>query len=289
MKLRTTAGMAAALAVTTAAGLIVASSGATSAAQATRSSAFGLAVYAQGDEAVPPTPYIESTDGSTQTTGGGIPDNPLLSGAVAQLSAGNNQASVNLTDLVIGSAAEGLPQELKEGLSQLQAGCAALEQSPGELPPIFEQLPIPGLETPTNDELIAFCNGLLDGVVPNLLEVGVLDIACGGDAGRVTVTDLSALGAPLPDIAGDVPPNTKVLPDNPLISITLNRQTAGPNGGFTVDGLVIDLGEGQGEVIAGSTTCGEVLPTSKPDPKPNPDPAPAPIPTPVPQPVPVTG
>ena len=42
--------------------------------------------------------------------------------------------------------------------------------------------------------------------------------------------------------------------------MTLNRQTEGPNGAFTVDGLVVSLGGGQAEAVVASTTCGEGIP-----------------------------
>ena len=68
----------------------------------------------------------------------------------------------------------------------------------------------------------------------------------------------SLFGVPLPaDDLEDVAPNTELFPDNPLLQVTLNRQTKGPRGAFTVDGLVISLGEGQAEAVVASTTCGE--------------------------------
>ena len=273
----------AACALTATGGLVAATTGVTSAAPATTSSAFGLAMNAQGEEAIPPTPYVESTDGSTQTTGGTIPDNPLLNGSIAELSAGDDVASVKLVDLTVGEAAEGLPQELKDGLAQLQAGCAAFEESPGEIPPVFEELPIPGLQTPTVSDVQALCEGLLDADIPNALEVGVLEIRCDGDAGRVTVTDVSALGAPAPEVVGDMEPDTHLVPDNPLLDVVVNRQTVHANGAFTVDGLVIEVADGALELVVGSVTCGE------PQERDANTPPPAPAPQPVPTSVPVTG
>jgi hypothetical protein len=273
----------AACAVTATGVLVATTTGVTSAAATTTSSAYGLALYAQGEEAIPPTPYVESTDGSTQTTGGTLPDNPLLSGAIAELSAGDDVATVKLVDLTVGSGAEGLPQELKDGLAQLQQACTAFEQSPGDIPPVFEELPIPGMQTPTVEDVATLCEGLLDADIPNALEVGVLDIRCEGDAGRVTVTNVAALGAPVPEIVGDVEPNTRLLPDNPLLNVVVNRQTAHANGAFTVDGLVVEVAEGGLELVVGSVTCGE------PQKRTRDTPPPAPAPTPVPASVPVTG
>ena len=74
----------------------------------------------------------------------------------------------------------------------------------------------------------------------------------------------SLFGVALPtDDLENVAPNTKLFPDNPLLDVTLNRQTKGPNGAFTVDGLVISLGGGQAEAVVASTTCGEGIAQSE--------------------------
>ena len=83
----------------------------------------------------------------------------------------------------------------------------------------------------------------------------------------------------------NVEPDTELFPDNPLISVTLNRQSTGPRGGFTVDGLVVSLGEGEAEAVVASTTCGEGIP----QPASNPEAPTAPVPTPQQGSAPVTG
>ena len=67
---------------------------------------------------------MESTDGSEQSTGGSIPPEaaPVLAGGVLELTAGDDKASVTVTDLTIGDLAAELPPELTEQLDQLQAG-----------------------------------------------------------------------------------------------------------------------------------------------------------------------
>jgi hypothetical protein len=294
MKILTKAGLAG-LAVTTATttALMVATSGATQAAGGTTSSAFGLAVDAQGSEAIPPTPYVESTDGSEQTTGGNLPSNPLLNGGVATLSAGNDTAAVRLVDLSIGGGiVEQLPPELRDGLTQLQAACDSIpaEGEVPTLPPLPIPLPLP--PAPTGEDIRELCNDLFSGELTTLAEIGVLEISCTGDSGSVSVADVSALGAPVPVPA--VEPNTALVPANPLLNITANRQTPNADGSFTVDGLVIDLADGSGEVIVGSVTCGvpnAVDTPATPETPETADPRPptATAPTPVPTRAPVTG
>ncbi len=60
--------------------------------------------------------------------------------------------------------------------------------------------------------------------------------------------------------------------------MTLNRQTKGPNGAFTVDGLVVSLGGGQAEAVVASTTCGEGIVQSEGGSNPEAPTAPAPTP-----------
>ncbi|MEJ7775728.1 MAG: hypothetical protein WKF72_13065 [Nocardioidaceae bacterium] len=270
--------------------LLVATPGASSAAP-TRSSAYGIAVNAGGQEVVPPSPSVESTDGSTQSTGGEIPPEagPLLSGGVLELSAGDDEARVSVTNLTIGNLAASLPPELREQLDQLQAACAGLEQAPvEELPDILGELPVV-VEQPTEEELIEFCNGLLDGDFANLATIDTLQVACTGDIGTVTVLGASALGSGAPLDLENVEPNTELFPDNPLLSVTLNRQSNGPRGGFTVDGLVVSLGEGEAEAVVASTTCGEGIPQAAGDSEEPTEPPIAPAPTPQVGSAPVTG
>ena len=289
MRIVTKAGLAG-LALTTATGLMVATSGATNAAPATKSSAYGLAIYADGKEEFPPTPYVESTDGSTQTQGGEIPENPVVYGGVAALSAGNDEASVRVADLTVGEALAELPPELTGPVGELEAACAGLEETPGEqIPPILSELPIGGVEQPTEEEIVSFCEGLLDEVIPNLAEIKTLDVRCDGDSGSVTVAGVEVLGAEVP-FAGEVPEDTTLLPAESPVNITLNRQTAGSDGSYTVDGIVATLGpEGEGEIVIGSATCGEPIAAPPGDGGGDPAPPAAPAPTPVAANAPVTG
>ena len=95
-----TATTTALAAATAGVGLLVTAPGAGS-ADATKSSAYGIQVSGGGQEVVPPTPYVESTDGSTKTAGGGsLPSNPLgVAASIGELSAGDDEAAVELADL----------------------------------------------------------------------------------------------------------------------------------------------------------------------------------------------
>ena len=96
--------------------------------------------------------------------------------------------------------------------------------------------------------------------MPTLASLDTLQVECNGDSGTVTVLGASLLGVAVPTNLENVAPNTKLFPDNPLLDVTLNRQTKGPRGAFTVDGLVVSLGGGQAEAVVASTTCGEGIP-----------------------------
>ncbi len=112
--MRLTSLTAATVAVMAGSALLVAAPGASS-ADPTRSSAYGVSVNAGGQNAVPPSPTVESTDGSEQSTGGSIPAEaaPLLAGGVLELKAGDDKASVKVTDLEIGDVGDQIPPELK--------------------------------------------------------------------------------------------------------------------------------------------------------------------------------
>ena len=263
MKLRTPATIAGAAALAVTAGLMTAAPQASSAAP-TKSFAYGLSINGEGKQ-----PYVESTDGSTQSTPNAvIPDNPRVSGTVLNLTAGDDAASVTVGDLTVGSAADQLPPEVKKGIGQLtelctQAVTPAAEQG---LKPILdgirENAPT-DLELPSDQDVIDFCNGLLDAEIPALASVTTLDVQCNGDSGTVTVAGVEVLGAPVP-LAGEMAPDTKLFsgqaaPLEQAVQVTFNRQTAKPDGTFSVDGVVVSLGGGQGEIVLGHTTCGEPL------------------------------
>lgn len=288
MKLRTPMAMAgvAALAVTT--GLVTTAN--PSQAAATKSYAYGISINGEGKQ-----PYIESTDGSTQTDPDAtLPDNPLLTGTIAKFEAGDDYAAIQIADLTVGSAA-GQLQPLFEQLEQLQAACDGLGEAPTEelLDGVRDNLPT-GIQLPTEEQVLGFCDALVDTDLPSLASIGTVDIECEGDSGRVALADTTVLGAPAPEpLQGDVPANTELFtgPAAPLaqvVQVTFNRQTARPNGAFDVDGVVVELAGGQGEVILGHVTCGEPIPQEAGR-APAPSPRQAPAPTPVQQNVPVTG
>jgi hypothetical protein len=278
MKRKTTAALTG-LAVATAA--VVLGTGGASQAAGSKSYAYGLDIV-QGGESQVRQPYVESTDGSEQTGGGSeLPENPLFAGSIALLRAGNDSASVELLDLSIGGGvADQLPQEFRDGLQQLAPVCEGLGQSPpAELPEI------PGFPIQDAPDLQEACDDFVAGEFTDILGIEAVNIACEGDSGAVEVLGLELLGLPL-----EVPPldpNTAILPENPGLNIIANRQTENPDGSFTVDGLVVDLGDGQAELILGSATCGEPIATeAAPDPE---GPPPAPAPEPVAGNLPVTG
>jgi hypothetical protein len=245
-------------------------------AAATTSSAYGIS--AEGPVPIEKTPYVESTDGSPQSTGGGtVPDNPLVSGEIANLTAGNGKAAVKLVDATIGGGLPQPPAELLTFCEQLPD--QGLPQVPGDLPGI------PGVPSPGQlpaDDLRSLCELVLT-PPDSLVSADVVQVSCHGDQGNVRVVGLEVAGQEVP--VPDPEPNTSI-PDNPLIGLTVNKQTRNADGSFTVSALEIMLG-GTQKVTLGSTTCGERVPavadTS------GQAPAPAPAPAPVQRNAPVTG
>lgn len=294
MKLRTPLALtgAAALAVTT--GLVTTAT--TSQAAATKSFAYGISINGE-----PKQPYIESTDGQTQTQGTpAFPDNPLLTGTIAELSAGNDTASITIADVTVGDVGSEIPAEITEQLAALKEACAPFQ---GQTEPLDEEV-IGGVEdglaeilppalVPDVADLDEFCNTVLGFELPALADLDTLVVECNGDQGGVTLAGANILGESVV-VPGEIERNTKLIGDTELsplaalIEITLNRQTGPrPDGSFSVDGAVVSLAGGEGEIILGHTTCGK--PIAQPR---NPGRAPAPraeAPEPVRQSVPVTG
>ncbi len=290
MRIRTPLAIGAATLAAVTAGVVVTTPQTASSAAPTKSYAWGLSVNGEGQQ-----PYVESTDGSTQTNPDAtLPDNPIVSGEIAKFQAGDDYARIQVANLTIGSALDQLPQEAKDGITELQQLCEQVV-TPVEgqaLEPILGQIRDNApteLQLPDEGAVTEFCNGLLDADVPALAAVDTVDIECDGDTGRMSLAGTTILGAPAPEpLQGDIPANTKLFAGDaePLaqaVQVTFNRQTKRPNGAFDVDGVVVELGGGQGEIILGHTTCGEPLPR-----KAN-APAPAPAPDPVRRSVPVTG
>ncbi len=239
-------------------------------AAATTSSAYGVA--AEGPIPIPKTPYVESTDGSAQSTGGGkIPDNPLVAGEIANLTAGNGEAAVKLVDATIGGDLPAPPAELLAFCEQLpDQGLPELPDNP--LPDPGLPIPLPSPEDLPADDLRALCQLIL--TPPDaLVSADVVQVSCDGDQGAVRVVGLEVAGqaVPVPDPA----PNTQT-PANPLIQLTVNKQTSNPDGSFTVSALEVSLGDGTQVATLGSVTCGarvaEVLPTESIAPTPTPVP-----------------
>lgn len=290
MRTRSKAGIAG-VALATATALMVGAPSASGDHQS-ESSAYGISLGGSPGE-----PAVKYEGGETKTGGGELPAElgPLAAGGVLTLSAGDDKASAQITNLTLGSAIAELPQDLKDGIAQLQQACEVFEQA-GDADQAVDPLndaidSVPGgigtvVELPDSEAASKFCNALLDADILNLAKVGILLAQCRDDVGGVRLTDVSVLGAEQPALAGDVPKNLELLPAElePVAQITLNRQSSeGEN--FTVDGLVLEIG-GQEAAVLASATCGGPIAH---EPQPAPQPKPAPAPTPVPATVPVTG
>lgn len=277
----------------TATALLVATTSTASGDAVSSSSAYGVSVGG-----APGQPAVESDGSGTQTGGGQVPAQlgPLASGGVLALSAGDDHATAAVTGLTLGSAVAQLPQELKDGLAHLTQVCSAVEQGTQAnevVAPLNDALDqVPGLnqvvEVPTVEAATAFCNGLLDSDILDLATVGTLQAQCTDQTGSVTLSDVKVLGAPQPVLAGEVAPETQLLPPElaPVAKITLNHQTLdGEN--FTVEGLRLEVG---GKVVAvlASATCGGPAPVVQESKGPKKGKQ-APVPTPVRTSAPVTG
>lgn len=260
------------------------------------SSAYG--VSAGG---TPGQPAVQSDGTSTQTGGGHVPAQlgPLASGGVLALSAGDDTASSAVTGLTLGSAVAQLPQELKDGLANLNQACTAVGQATqaneaiAPLNAAINQIPGVGtlVEVPTVEAATAFCNGLLDADILNLATVGTLQAQCTDQTGSVTLSDVKVLGAPQPVLTGAVAPETQLLPPElaAVAKITLNHQTL-EGEDFTVEGLRLEVG-GQVVAVLASATCGGPAAAEEPvvQPASGKGPKQAPVPTPVKTSAPVTG
>jgi hypothetical protein len=255
------------------------------------------AVSAEGHVPVDKTPYIESSDGRRQSSSAlELPKNPLLSVRAGTATAGNDAASVELFDVVIGPdvlSQVKVPPELKQTCSTLPA------QGADDLP--IPDLPLPDLglplPTPSTADLPAknlpeLCNLLLT-PPSSLLAIDAVNVWCTGDDGGVDIGSLTLLGQKI------AVPTTKqviTIPAAPLATITVNERTQRSDGSFTITGLTINLGNGAEVIRLASATCAKPAAKSTPKPTPQPTlPAPvdqppmAPIPTPVKTHHPVTG
>lgn len=267
--------------------LLIATSPAASGDHQSSSSAYGASVGGSPGE-----PAVESDGTQDQTGGGQLPAElgPLASGGVLTLSAGNDHATATITDLTLGQAVAQLPQELKDGIAELTEACTVAEEA-GNANQAIDPLnaaidEIPGIgqvvDLPTAEAAATFCNGLLDAEILSLAKVGTLLTECNDKAGTVTLTDVETLGAPQPLLAGQVAPETQLLPEQlaAVARITLNHQTVdGEN--FTVQGLRVEVG-GEEVAVLASATCGGPMahaPAVRNGPAKQPKPAPVPTPT----------
>jgi hypothetical protein len=280
----------------TATALLVTTTSTASGDAVSSSSAYGASVGG-----TPGQPAVESDGSATQTGGGQVPAQlgPLASGGVLALSAGDDHATAAVTGLTLGSAVAQLPQELKDGLANLTQVCSAVGQGTQAnevVAPLNDALDqVPGLgqvvQVPTVEAATAFCNGLLDSDILELATVGTLQAQCTDQTGSVTLSDVKVLGAPQPVLAGEVAPETQLLPPElaPVARITLNHQTRDGED-FTVEGLRLEVGGNVVAVLA-SATCGGPAPATpvvqeSKGPKKGKQ---APVPTPVRTSAPVTG
>lgn len=251
------------------------------------------AVSADGQVPIPKTPYAESLDGKRQTTSAlELPKNPLLSVRAGTATAGNDSASVELFDIVVGPdilSQVKIPPQLKQQCANLpKTGAGDLPLPDLTLPDVgLPDLGLPALSTkdlPVKN-LPDLCNLLL--TPPKaLLAIDSLNVWCSGTTGGIDLGSVTLLGQTIKL------PTTKQgasLPSNPLATIKVNSQAKHSDGAFTVTGLSINLGSAETINLA-SATCAK--PAAKPKPKPQPPvdhPAPpqvntppaAPVPTPV--------
>lgn len=284
--MRLTSFTAAAVAVMAGSALLVAAPGASGDHQSS-SSAYGFSLGGSPGE-----PAAKFPEGPREA-GGELPAEleQLAAGGVLTVTAGDDNATAEVTDLTLGSGLEELPQELREGLQEIQTACEELPAEPAEEADqqIFNQLPGELQElinTPGN--LRDLCLVLGGGTFDELASIDTLQVECNDKTGTVAVSNVRLFGSTTPvNDTDNVAPNTSVLPAElePLIKITLNRQaTEGEN--FTVDGLVVELG-GEEVAVLASTTCGG--PISHEPTQPRSKIKPAQAPTPVEGSAPVTG
>ena len=255
--------------------------GVSSASDTHQSSSSAYALSLGGSPGQPAASYPEGP-----TSGGGaLPDQlgPLAAGGVLTVTAGNDHATAQITDLTLGQAVAGLPDDLKNGIGQLTAACQVFDNAGGAdaaVGPLNDAIDqVPGgigdvVDLPTAEAASDFCNALLDADMLDLAKVGTLLTECTDQTGSVTLTDVSVLGAQQPVLAGKVKPETELLPPElaPVAKITLNHQVSdGEN--FTVQGLRIEVG-GQEVAVLGSATCGgpiaEHVQQDRPAPTPQP-------------------
>ena len=273
--MRLTSFTAATVAVMAGSALLVAAPGASS-ADPSPSSAYGFSLGGS-----PGQPAAKFPEGP-RNAGGELPAElgPLAAGGVLTVTADDDHATSEVTDLTLGSGLAGLPEELRDGLGQIQDACEQLpkEPAPGADEQIFGQLPGKLKELiDTPGDLRDLCSVIGEGTFNELASIDTLHVECTDKTGTVAVSNVRLFGSTTPvNDTGNVGKNTSVLPAelDPLIKITLNRQTT-KGEDFTVDGLVIELG-GEEVAVLASTTCGEGAPAAGGSPEAPTAPAPTP-------------
>jgi hypothetical protein len=257
------------------------------------------AVSADGQVPIAKTPYAESPDGKRKTSSAlELPENPLVSVRAGTATAGNDSASVELFDVVVGPdilSQVKIPPELKQTCANLPA------QGADQLP--IPDLPLPDLGLPlpklsTDDlpvkNLPDLCNLLLT-PPSSLLGIDAVNVWCSGGQGGVDIGSLTLLGQ---KISAPTTTQGATIPAAPLATITVNEQAKHSDGSFTITGLTINLGDGAQVIRLASATCAKPAAQPRPTPKPTQphQPAPpaeqppiAPNPTPVRTHQPVTG
>lgn len=292
MRIRTPLAVGAVTLAMATTGFVATTTQSASSAAPTKSYAYGVSVGGQDGQ-----PYAEYP-GGPKSGGGNLPAElgPLAAGGVLSVSAGKDRANAELTNLTLGiGIAEQLPQEFKDGFSQLTQACTVFEQA-GEggadaaIDPLnqgIDETPFgPLINVPTTGEANEFCTALLDDQILNVAQVGLLRAECNGNRRNVIIENASVLGAEEPVVNGKVPANYSLLPSelDPAVKVTLNKQYTNGKGGSVVEALNVEVG-GQNVATVSSATCGEALPAAGRAP----EPAQAPAPEPVRQNVPVTG
>ena len=285
MKTRKPLAVAGAAALALTAGLVVAAN--PSQAAATKSYAYGVSIGGQDG-----TPRAEHPGGPS-TDGGNLPGElgPIAAGGVLTVEASNDHAKATVTNLRLGGGMEQLPQELRDGLTQLGDRCDELPDDPqSPIPDILANIPGALKDTiQTPESLREVCEAIGGGDFTQLAQVEVLDAECNGTNREVEIQNARLFGSTTPISDSDVAPNSSLLPEElaPLIKITLNKQYTNAKGGSVVEGLVLEVG-GQEVAVLASATCGERIPAQSPDGR-APTPPRAEAPEPVRQSVPVTG
>lgn len=287
MKRQLKAGAGASLLLAAAASVALVGGAESAHSAGTPSSAYGIS--ATGLIAIEPTPVTVSEDGSLQEDQIlGLPVEGLLDAGVVETLAENDHAKVALTDINVtgGILADA---GLGDVLAPIVDACNTLLGAGGDLGGLGDTVgdTLGGLLGPVTEglsgtDILADANLLGDLTnicdtldnLGDLVNVGSVIVECNGTTGEVTIADLNALGLPveIPSTA----PNTSI-PLDPLLNITINKQTQNADGTFSVEGLNINLLDGTQVISIGTAICGHVDNTTPTAPSPDPVPTHHPV------------